>query len=114
VAYIFGIIINVVGFAGAVGQPVPIGATYIYRVNFFAGFIVASVTYYTLCRIWPAKAVPEKWTEDGNQDVMQARLSYVQRDDNEQGHWKLGDEGERKENGDTKLQPSDNVSETNV
>lgn len=33
VAYIAGILINVVGFAGAVGTPVPIGATYI--VSFF-------------------------------------------------------------------------------
>lgn len=29
VAYICGILINVVGFAGAVGTPVPIGATYV-------------------------------------------------------------------------------------
>lgn len=114
-AYIFGIVINVVGFAGAIGQTVPIGATYIYRVNFFAGFIVSSITYYSLCRIWPAKAVPDKWTEDGNQDVMQARLSYVQRDDdNEQGQWKLNDGDERTGIGDTKWHPSENLFESHV
>jgi hypothetical protein len=87
VAYVFGIVINVVGFAGAVGQTVPIGATYIYRLNFFAGFIVSSLTYFILNKIWPAKAVPERWTEDGNQDVLEARLR--QPDDYEQGDWKV-------------------------
>jgi nucleobase:cation symporter-1, NCS1 family len=66
-AYIFGILINAVGFAGSVGQTVPIGATYIYNLNFFGGFIVSSVTYYGMNRIWPAMAVPDKWTEDGDQ-----------------------------------------------
>jgi len=89
-AYILGIVINVVGFAGAVGQTVPIGATYIYRVNFFAGFIVSSATYYLLNRIWPAKAVPDGWTENGDQDVMEARLPHSP-DDYEPGQWKLND-----------------------
>lgn len=31
VAYIAGILINVVGFAGAIGTKVPLGATYIYK-----------------------------------------------------------------------------------
>jgi nucleobase:cation symporter-1, NCS1 family len=106
IAYVFGIIINVVGFAGAVGQTVPIGATYIYRLNFFAGFIVASLTYYILCRIWPAKAVPERWTEDGNQDVIEARLA--QADDYEQGDWKMRDGHERLQSDyDAKLHPTD-------
>src|SRR5690606_16700321 len=39
VAYIAGIMINVVGFAGAVGTEVPMGATYVYNVNFFGGFL---------------------------------------------------------------------------
>ena len=34
--YIAGILINVVGFAGAVGTPVPKGAQYIYNLNFFS------------------------------------------------------------------------------
>ncbi len=108
VAYVFGIVINVVGFAGAVGQTVPIGATYIYRLNFFAGFIVASVTYYILTRIWPAKAVPEKWTEDGNQDFLEARLGHVPSDDYEQGQWKLNDETRASGFDDTKLHQTDN------
>lgn len=50
-AYIAGIIINIVGFVGAVtGKKVPAGATYIYNLNFFAGFLVSSVIYYILCR----------------------------------------------------------------
>ncbi|THY78561.1 NCS1 nucleoside transporter family, partial [Aureobasidium pullulans] len=56
VAYICGILINVVGFAGACGASVPIGATYIYRLNFFTGFIVSGGVYWILCSISPVKA----------------------------------------------------------
>jgi nucleobase:cation symporter-1, NCS1 family len=65
-AYIAGILINVVGFAGAVGQTVPIAATYIYNLNYFGGFIVASATYYALCRFFPIPATSETWLEAGN------------------------------------------------
>jgi len=91
-----------VGFAGAVGDTVPIGATYIYNLNFFAGFIVSSLTYYILCRIWPAKAVPDHWHEDGDQHVIEARearISHVPSGeypgDTERGDWKLDDERTR-------------------
>jgi hypothetical protein len=67
---------------------------------------VASLTYYILCRIWPAKAVPERWTEDGNQDVIEARLE--QADDYEQGDWKMGDGHQRLQSDyDAKLHPTD-------
>ena len=62
-AYIAGILINVVGFAGAVGTPVPIGATYIYNLNYFCGFIVAAGVYYGLCWVAPVPAVSETWME---------------------------------------------------
>lgn len=67
-AYICGILINVVGFAGAVGTPVPIGATYIYRLNFFTGFIVSGGVYYTLCRVFPVPALSPtgQWMEVGD------------------------------------------------
>lgn len=69
VAYICGILINVVGFAGAVGTPVPIGATYIYRLNFFTGFIVSGSVYYLLARIFPMPAMSPTgtWFEVGDQ-----------------------------------------------
>lgn len=63
VAYIAGILINVVGFAGAVGASVPIGATYIYNVNFFGGFIVASSVYCLLCRVFTVPATSDVWAE---------------------------------------------------
>lgn len=44
VAYISGIAINVVGFAGAVGTTVPLAATRIYELSFFTGFGVSSVS----------------------------------------------------------------------
>jgi nucleobase:cation symporter-1, NCS1 family len=69
VAYVCGILINVVGFAGAVGTKVPIGATYIYRLNFFSGFIVSGLVYYLLCRFFPVPATSPtgKWFEVGDQ-----------------------------------------------
>lgn len=69
VAYICGILINVVGFAGAVGTPVPIGATYIYRLNFFSGFIISAGVYYILCLIAPPPALSPtgSWFEVGDE-----------------------------------------------
>lgn len=106
------------GFAGAVGDTVPIGATYIYNLNFFAGFIVSSLTYYILCRIWPAKGVPDHWHEDGDQHVIEARearISHVPSGeypgDTERGDWKLDDERTRNgESMDKKLMdPSESL-----
>jgi len=62
-AYVAGIMINVVGFAGAVGTEVPIGATYIYNLNFFCGFIVASTSYWLLNRLSPVPATSDVWME---------------------------------------------------
>ena len=88
VAYIAGILINVVGFAGAIGRTVPVGATYIYKhvfdilfldchtdvilycsVNFFAGFIVSSSMYWALNRLFPVPATSTYWREIGDQDA---------------------------------------------
>lgn len=74
-AYISGIVINVVGFAGAVGTPVPIGATYVYNLNFFGGFIVSSGMYWGLCKIWPVPACSDKWMEVGD-EIEDIRLAY--------------------------------------
>ena len=70
-AYIAGILINIVGFVGAITAPnggpeVPKGAQYIYNLNFFGGFLVASGTYYALCRFYPPPALAGKWTEVGD------------------------------------------------
>lgn len=69
-AYIAGILINIVGFVGAVhdvdgGAPVPVGARYIYNVNFFAGIIVSAGVYYILCLVFPIPATSDKWNEVG-------------------------------------------------
>lgn len=70
-AYIAGILINVVGFAGAVGTPVPIGATYIYNLNFFCGFTVAASVYYVLCRFFPVAACSPtgQWLEVDDDEI---------------------------------------------
>ena len=52
-AYIAGILINVVGFAGATGRTVPLAATRIYQLAFFTGFGVSCLVYILLNYIWP-------------------------------------------------------------
>ncbi len=74
-AYIAGILINVVGFAGAIGRNVPIGATYIYNLNFFCGFIVSSAGYWILCRLFPIPACSDRWMEVGD-EIEDVRLAY--------------------------------------
>ncbi|KAK7951433.1 uncharacterized protein PG986_007161 [Apiospora aurea] len=74
-AYIGGILINVVGFAGAVGRDVPAGATYIFKLNFFCGFIVSSTLYWALCRLFPIPATSNHWMEVGDA-ITDVRLAY--------------------------------------
>ncbi len=78
VAYVSGILINVVGFAGAIGRDVPIGATYIYNLNFFAGFLVAFGVYWLLCRLRPVPAcsVDGRWMEVGDAIDDDVHLAY--------------------------------------
>ena len=66
-AYISGILVNIVGFVGAIGEPVPAGATYIYNLNFFVGFIVSGGVYWLLCTFFPVKATSEVWCEVGDE-----------------------------------------------
>jgi len=73
---IAGILINVVGFADAVGTPnIPVGARYIYNVNFFGGFIVSSAVYYLLSRFFPVPACSDKWLEVGD-EITDVSLVY--------------------------------------
>lgn len=110
VAYICGIIINVVGFAGAVGTDVPMGATYVYRLNFFTGFIVSAGVYYLLAKIFPMSAMSPtgRWLEVGDEirnpslamgseadaDEAGTRVGYASGDSGEMGSekrsWRFG------------------------
>ncbi|ORY62227.1 permease for cytosine/purines, uracil, thiamine, allantoin-domain-containing protein [Pseudomassariella vexata] len=74
-AYIAGILINVVGFAGAVGREVPVAATYIYNLNFFCGFIISAAIYWGLCKVSPVPAVSDRWLEVGD-EITDIRLAY--------------------------------------
>ncbi|KFA65254.1 hypothetical protein S40285_01447 [Stachybotrys chlorohalonatus IBT 40285] len=74
-AYIGGILINVVGFAGAIGRDVPAGAMYIYNVNFFAGFLVSSGIYWGLCKLFPIPATSDRWMEVGD-EIDDIRVAY--------------------------------------
>ena len=72
-AYVCGILINIVGFVGAVEEPTkgrntaPMGAQYIYNLNYFMGFIVAAIVYWGLCKVSPVPATSEVWMEVGDQ-----------------------------------------------
>ena len=85
-SYIAGIMINIVGFVGAIGRDVPIGATYIYNLNFFAGFIVASGTYWLLCKIRPIPALSPTghWMEVGD-EIRHMSVAYDRDADVESG-----------------------------
>ncbi|KAK7192144.1 uracil permease [Paraphaeosphaeria sporulosa] len=65
-AYIAGIAINVVGFAGAIGREVPVAAQHIYDLNYFCGFGVAAVVYWSLCKMSPIPATSHTWLEVGD------------------------------------------------
>ncbi|KAF7325731.1 hypothetical protein MKEN_00423500 [Mycena kentingensis (nom. inval.)] len=52
-AYIAGILINVVGFAGATGRAVPLPATRVYQMSWFTGLGVSSLVYLALNWVWP-------------------------------------------------------------
>lgn len=65
-AYIAGIAINIVGFAGAIGLEVPVAAQHIYDLNYFCGFGVAAVIYWSLCKVSPIPATSDTWLEVGD------------------------------------------------
>ncbi|KAF2272700.1 uracil permease [Westerdykella ornata] len=93
VAYIAGILINVVGFAGAIGRDVPIGAQRIYDLNYFCGFIVAAAVYYALCRVWPVPATSGTWLEVGD-EITDLSVAY---DESDESVARYGEEEERAE-----------------
>ncbi|KAH8426237.1 nucleobase cation symporter-1 family protein [Aspergillus melleus] len=62
-SYLAGILINIVGFAGAVGRTVPVGAQYIYNINYVSGVTVSFILYYILTRLFPVPATSETWNE---------------------------------------------------
>ncbi|PHH66777.1 hypothetical protein CDD81_5909 [Ophiocordyceps australis] len=76
-AYVCGILINVVGFAGAVGSKVPKGATYLYNLNFFCGFFVSLSIYWGLCKLSPIPATSDRWMEVGG-DMNEVQVAYDQ------------------------------------
>lgn len=85
-AYIAGILINVVGFAGAVGAKVPIGATYVFNLNFFGGVIVSSGVYYGICWFYPPaeSKIGEPWAQPSEEEV-DVIEGFIPSDDGIQG-----------------------------
>ncbi|KAJ6090069.1 hypothetical protein N7467_005285 [Penicillium canescens] len=61
--YLCGILINIVGFAGAAGVDVPVGAKYIYDINYFSRFIAFGAVYWILASLFPILATSDRWNE---------------------------------------------------
>lgn len=60
VAYICGILPNIVGFVGATGTHiVPIGATYVYYFSFFTGYAAASSVLFLITCLFPVGGLPD-------------------------------------------------------
>lgn len=55
--------INIVGFAGAVGCKVPIGAQYVYNINYFTGVLVSGGVYFALTWFFPVPETSATWNE---------------------------------------------------
>lgn len=54
------------------------GAVYLYRFNFFTGFIVASSVYYLLCRVKPVPATSRVWCEKPDEPDRQFSVVYTE------------------------------------
>ncbi|KAH8702775.1 uracil permease [Phaeosphaeriaceae sp. PMI808] len=78
-AYIAGVLINIVGFVGAIGKDVPVAARRIYDLNFFAGFLVAFISYWGLCKISPIPATSDVWMEVGD-EITDVSVAYPDND----------------------------------
>lgn len=76
VAYIGGLLINIVGFAGAVGATVSSAASHIYILAPFTGSLVGMLVYVALCWYWPPASsvnLREKaWLEPRGQNGYEA------------------------------------------
>ena len=88
-SYISGILINIVGFAGAIGHEVPVGAQYIYNINYFSGVIVSGGMYYILTRLFPIPATSDTWNEV-DIDLDEYSVAYGQEVTDEETHAAYG------------------------
>lgn len=89
-AYICGILPNIVGFVGATEtHKVPIGATKVYRLNFFMGFFVSSLIYALANYFSPIDGTPDVklfekgWYEEFQdvEDFEEELQGHIVRDD---------------------------------
>ncbi|KAI9826412.1 MAG: hypothetical protein M1819_007375 [Sarea resinae] len=74
-SYFAGLALNMPGFVRACGGSVPIGAEYVFNVNFFGGFLVSAGCYYILCHFFPVEATSDHWMEVGD-DITDGSIAY--------------------------------------
>ncbi|KAJ5097133.1 Uracil permease [Penicillium angulare] len=90
-SYIAGILMNIVGFVGQVGPEVPVGAQYIYNINYFSGFIVSGGMYWILCTLFPIPATSDKWNEVDIDELSEFTVAYGQEVPDEENSPRYGD-----------------------
>lgn len=68
------------------------GAVYLYRFNFFTGFIVSSSVYWLLCRVKPVPATSRVWCEKPEDTDRQFSVVYTEGEpyDEERSNGALG------------------------
>ncbi|KAG1876237.1 permease for cytosine/purines, uracil, thiamine, allantoin-domain-containing protein [Suillus subluteus] len=81
-AYMAGIAINVVGFAGDTGTPVPVAATQIFDLSFFTGFGTSSIVYYILSRMFPVVGAAKVFEEIDVSGYEEKRMARCDEDAN--------------------------------
>ncbi|KAG8886495.1 hypothetical protein FRB97_003006, partial [Tulasnella sp. 331] len=84
-AYVCGILINVVGFAGAVGTKVPLAATRIYELSFFTGFGVSAIVYIGLNYFFPVPGSGKSFEEVDESDFRPREQHKESTDDDVHG-----------------------------
>lgn len=87
-AFVAGIAPNLAGLANATGQNgMPVGATYIYSLNWLVGTVVAFVVYLVLGKIWPME---DRHDELEVVDGTEASTGILRNDEENLKGWREG------------------------
>jgi NCS1 family nucleobase:cation symporter-1 len=77
----FSLYFSCSAYNSIVGIPVPVAATHIFDLNFFAGFGTSSIVYYVLSRMFPPLGSAGKF-EEIDVSGYEERMTSIDRDTN--------------------------------
>ncbi|CAF1496109.1 unnamed protein product, partial [Adineta ricciae] len=77
IAYIAGILINILGFINAIGVSVPSIITKMYQLNFFLGMIVSGGLYYILHKLSPVQTYMKTEKNISNDNDKIISIKYI-------------------------------------